>query len=261
MSNDLFLKELESKLASVIDSEKIETIKNHSFKYMGVNSDVSGETFFDEFVLKAAKDYPTDDMRYYQTVRELKVRVHNLFEETLSLQKKQIELDKLDLDKEDLEDILNSAETERQKKRAILELKSKEIEINQLKIQVEFAKQKVEITTREVEDFTNLCNKYSANGVKPFELARLEEMEKKIEARYLNHIVHGIPLSNPELAFYYNNDGLLVPPSGVVDKLLELGLPEHAKIEYAKIQATKGSSNLLEYKDQILGLTDERKEL
>lgn len=255
MTNDLFLKDLESKLSSTLSDEEAQKIKEKSFKYLSVNSDVSGEQFFDEFVLKSFKDYPTDDMRYYQAVRELKSRIHNMFEETINFQKKQIDLELAELDLEDLKADLRKDEND---KRTLLKVKSKEIDVNQLRVQSEFMKQKVQIVSREVEDFTNLCEKYGKNGVKPFEQARVEEMEKKIEARYINHVVHGIPLTAPEMAFYYNEQGIMIPPKGTIDKLLELGRPDLAQIEYVKSQAVNGEMNLLDRKEEILKLTQQK---
>jgi len=178
-----------------------------------------------------------------------------MFEETINLQKKQIELELAELD---LEDLKQESETFPDNKRGLLRVKSKEIDVNQLRVQTEFMKQKVQIVSREVEDFTNLCEKYSKNGVKSFEQARIEDMNKKIEARYINHIVHGIPLTAPEMAFYYNEQGVMVPPKGTVDKLLELGRPDLAQLEYIKERAVKGEINFIDRKEEILKLTHQK---
>lgn len=224
----------------LLTEEQINLVASSANKYMSINNTASGKEFFEKFILASCKDYPTDDMRYYQSLTELKSRLGRVFDDTISLKKKELELELLELDLEDhlaLDD-----------KRSKIHARMVSQDILQKSAHIEFAKNNLASLMKEVEQFNSICDKLH-NFVKPFEEARVEEMEKKIEARYINFVVHGVPLSSSEMSLYYNQDGILVPPKNAIEKLEKLGYGQIAHFENDKLerieQAIDKSSKLL----------------
>jgi len=231
VSNDLFKAELEFRASILLDTEKVKIIKEATDTYFGVNNTVSGREFFEKIILEAPKDYPTNDMRFYQAVTELKVRLGRIFDDSVAYEKLLIEKEMLDLD---IEELVATATTRRDE--LFIQLKNQELV--QKKIRIAFAKDALDSTAKEIEDFKAIADKYAAKGpIKTYQDARVEEMEKKIEARYLNHVLTGLPFSPSEIAFYYTDTGALKPPAGVPDKLKLLGRPDLAQMEQGKIDA------------------------
>jgi len=234
-----FESQLVTNSKELLTEEQIKLIGDSANKYMSINNTASGKEFFEKFILASCKDYPTDDMRYYQSLTELKSRLGRVFDDTISLKKKELELELLELDLEDANALDN--------KRSKINAKMITQDILQKAAHIEFAKNNLSSLMKEVEQFNSICDKLHGS-VKPFEEARVEEMEKKIEARYVNFVVHGIPLSSSEMSLYYNEDGILVPPKNAIQRLEKLGFTGLSAMEndkVLKIERAKESGGVL----------------
>lgn len=227
MSNDAFKKELQCNVQSVFDEDKVKKIMESAEKFMGINNVANGRAFFEQVILDAPKDYPTDDMRFYQSLTELKSRLGRMFDDTLALQKLEVELEILEIELAEMPSTNRKEELQRMLKQQ---------DVTQKKIRIAFAKDSLNSLAKDIEDFTGICDKYWDTGkMKPYEIARLEEMDKKKKALYLNHVVTGRQLSPSETAFFYQSNGLLRPPEGTVQELQKLGFNQLAAQEQDKM--------------------------
>lgn len=256
-SEAIFKEKLEEKVSEFLTEEQVNRIKEATNEYFGVNNSVNGKDFFEQVILEAPKDYPTISMRFFQAVTELKNRLGRIFDASVALQKLEIEKELLEIEIEEMSKDCKSRKDE-------LNIKLKEQDLMQKKIRITFDRDSLHNLEKEIQNFKDLCDKYKSTGlVKPFEIARLEEMDKKKSARYLNYVLHGIPLSPSELSFYYSETGALKPPADVVEKLEMLGRPDLALIEQSKIDAVEKSQLLLENKqqEQLLLKENENKDI
>jgi len=81
-----FQQDLTEKVSKVLgDDDKVKMIQEAATTYIGWNNVASGREFFEKVILASPKDYPTDDMRFYQALTELKSRLGRIYDETISL--------------------------------------------------------------------------------------------------------------------------------------------------------------------------------
>ena len=237
----VFGKELETKLNDVFDQDRVKFVHDTAGKYMEWNHSNSGPAFFENVILASYKDYPTDDMRFYQTLTELKSRIGRLFDDTIAFEKLKLEKEEIELD---IEDALHELEGKQDKRRSEIKIKKLELDLNTKRVRLEVSRIALDTLYKEIEGFRSICDKYESRGVKPFELARLEEMDKKIKARYVNHLLTGIPLSPSEMAFYYQENGVMLPPPGTIEELQRLGREDLVIQEETKLLAAKRADQL-----------------
>lgn len=248
MENKLqLLEDLESKISSVLDEEKVNVVREAAGLYYGLDDSTNGLDFWREHILEKSQDYPTDAMKFWQANRELKGRLGRLYDEAIDFQKSELDLQELQLELEDLHDDFLNSESERGKRKIEIQIARKELELKQKSIKVENAKLQLERTQREVEDFKQLCDQYSEGGQKilPYEQARVQEIRVKMENRYLHHVLTGTPLTTPEHALF-SKDGVVAPPSeNVIKKLRLLGRDDLAIQEHSKMQAAERMHQLV----------------
>lgn len=197
-----------------LDEEKLAFLQETS-KYLQVKSQGTGKQFWEDYMLSSTKDY-TNDMDYYQVVTELKVRLYRLTDDSYLLQKEQLELEELRLQLEDLNGRADM--TDSLKRRTDIERRKLMLEINRKEISIESKNIALEELFKEVQDFRALADKRRERGVLPFEEARYKDMQKRIDDRYVHHLLTGTPFSNPELGSYYK-DGMIVATPGALKQL------------------------------------------
>lgn len=174
---------------SILNSKEIELVKT-CLPTMQIEYNALNEEFCDEYIL-LDKEFPTNDSKYYQAVRELNNRLFRLIDAILMYQEIEIDIEKLSAD--NFSNIYDE-------KKAVLELQRKKLRLMAMQNEIRSLFQEISI-------WKGLLNKYYHSGLKAYGDARLEEMfEKKQMIQYMVE-QYGFKLTESQIGLFLKKVG------------------------------------------------------
>lgn len=189
MENELVLKTIGFIEDKAILSEGDLSIVKKCLPIMEINTNVANQDFYDEYVL-CDKDFPTQDSKFYQAVRELNVRMFTFLDTILSYQELELDLE---------------AHQEEQAKglyKTHIEEKKHEITIHKLQLKIASVRNTLNSTYKEITIWKALMEKYCHAGLKDFGTARQEEMEEKKAMLQFMCDKYGMKMTESQIALF-----------------------------------------------------------